>query len=54
VPTNFKVLQGVNEDFDDELISVLEQMPSWEPAVLDGNKPVAKKIKQSFVIERAQ
>jgi murein L,D-transpeptidase YafK len=54
VPTNFKVLQGVNEDFDDELISVLEQMPTWEPAVLDGNKAVAKKIKQSFLIERAQ
>ncbi len=53
VPTNFKVLQGVNEDFDDELISVLEQMPSWEPAVLDGNKAVAKKIKQSFLVERA-
>jgi hypothetical protein len=52
VPTNFKVLQGVNEDFDDELISVLEQMPAWEPALLDGNKPVAKKIKQSFVIEK--
>lgn len=52
VPTNFNVLQGVNEDFDDELISVLEQMPVWEPAMLDGNKPVAKKIKQSFVIEK--
>jgi murein L,D-transpeptidase YafK len=52
VPTNFKVLQGVNEDFNDELIAVLEQMPVWEPAMLDGNKPVAKKIKQSFVIEK--
>jgi hypothetical protein len=52
VPTNFKVLQGVNEDFNDELITVLEQMPVWEPAVLDGNKAVAKKIKQSFVIEK--
>lgn len=49
VTTNFNVLQGVNEDFDDHLITVLEQMPEWEPAVLDG-KPVAKKIKQSFVI----
>lgn len=51
VPTNFKVLQGVNEDFDDNLITVLEQMPEWEPAIL-GDKPVAKKIKQSFLIER--
>ena len=52
VPANFKVLQGVNEDFDEELITVLEQMPVWEPALLDGNKPVAKKIKQSFVVEK--
>jgi murein L,D-transpeptidase YafK len=51
VPTNFKVLQGVNEDFDDNLIAVMEQMPEWEPAVL-ADKPVAKKIKQSFVIEK--
>lgn len=50
VPTNFKVLQGVNEEFDDELITVLEQMPVWEPAILGDNKPVAKKIKQSFQI----
>jgi murein L,D-transpeptidase YafK len=50
VPTNFKVLQGVSEEFDDELISVLEQMPTWQPAVLN-DKAVAKKMKQSFVIE---
>ncbi|HYH16530.1 MAG TPA: L,D-transpeptidase family protein [Flavisolibacter sp.] len=49
-PTNFKVLKGVNEDFDDELITVLEQMPIWQPAILQ-EKPVAKKIKQGFVIE---
>ncbi|MBA2744793.1 MAG: energy transducer TonB [Flavisolibacter sp.] len=49
-PTNFKVLNGVNEEFDDELITVLEQMPVWQPAMLH-NKPVAKKMKQSFVIE---
>lgn len=50
VPTNFKVVQGVNEDFNDELISVLEQMPVWQPAILN-EKPVAKKMKQSFLIE---
>jgi murein L,D-transpeptidase YafK len=50
VPTNFKVLKGVNEDFDDELITVLEQMPTWQPAVLN-DKPVPKKMKQSFAIE---
>jgi murein L,D-transpeptidase YafK len=50
VPTNFKVLNGVNEAFNDELITVLEQMPVWTPAILN-DKPVPKKMKQSFVIE---
>jgi hypothetical protein len=50
MPTNFNVVKGVNADFDDELISVLEQMPTWTPAVLN-DKPVPKKMKQSFVIE---
>jgi murein L,D-transpeptidase YafK len=49
-PTNFKVINGVNEEFNDELITVLEQMPTWQPAILN-EKPVAKKMKQSFVIE---
>lgn len=49
VPANFKVVHGVDEDFDDELISVLEQMPAWQPAILN-EKPVAKKMKQSFVV----
>jgi murein L,D-transpeptidase YafK len=50
VPTNIKVVNGVNDDFNDELITVLEQMPVWQPAILN-DKPVAKKMKQSFVIE---
>ena len=50
VPTNIKVLNGVNEEFNYELVSVLEQMPTWQPALLN-DKPVAKKMKQSFVIE---
>ena len=34
-PTNFKVLRGIdNEDFTDELITRLEKMPQWKPAVL--------------------
>jgi murein L,D-transpeptidase YafK len=49
-PTNFKMVQGVDEEFDDELITVLEQMPSWQPALLN-DKPVAKKIRQGFAIE---
>jgi murein L,D-transpeptidase YafK len=51
VPTNFKVVQGVDQDFNDELITVLEQMPTWQPAILN-EKAVAKKMKQSFVVER--
>lgn len=51
VPTNFKIVQGVNEEFNDDLITVMEQMPQWEPAVLD-DKPVAKKLRQSFVIAK--
>lgn len=49
-PTNFKVVKGVSAEFDEELITVLEQMPVWEPAILQ-EKPVAKKMKQSFAIE---
>jgi murein L,D-transpeptidase YafK len=49
-PTNFKVLKGVNEDFDDEVITVLEQMPAWQPALLN-EKPVAKLIRQVFAVE---
>ena len=48
--TNFKMIKGVEEDFDDEVITVLEKMPDWKPAILNG-KPVAKKIKQGFAIE---
>ncbi len=49
-PTNFKVLKGVNEEFNDELITVLEKMPVWKSAILQ-DKPVAKKMKQNFLIE---
>ncbi|MER3499327.1 MAG: hypothetical protein C4308_12200 [Chitinophagaceae bacterium] len=48
-PVNFKVLKGVDEDFDDELITHLEKMPDWKPAVLN-DKPVPKKIKQTIEI----
>jgi hypothetical protein len=50
VPTNFKVVNGsVDEEFDDEVISVLEQMPAWQPALLN-DKPVPKKIRQTFEV----
>jgi len=50
VPTNFKMIKGVDAEFDDELINVLEQMPVWQPALLQ-EKAVAKKMRQSFAIE---
>lgn len=49
-PTNFRVLRGVDEDFNDELITHLEKMPNWQPAILR-ERPVAKKMVQSVVIE---
>jgi murein L,D-transpeptidase YafK len=49
VPVNFKVTKGVDEYFDDELISRLEKMPAWQPAMLN-DKTVAKKMKQSIEI----
>jgi murein L,D-transpeptidase YafK len=51
-PVNFKIVKGgVNEDFDEELITQLEKsMVNWEPALLSG-KPVAKKMVQTIAIE---
>ena len=48
-PVNFKLVKGIEEDFDDELITHLEKMPNWQPALLN-DKPVAKKMKQSIEI----
>lgn len=52
VPVNFKILRGgVDEDFNDELISRLEAtMATWEPAKLN-DKPVPKKMVQTVTIE---
>ncbi|RYY89960.1 MAG: hypothetical protein EOO15_04605 [Chitinophagaceae bacterium] len=47
---NFKVTKGINSDFNEEIITQLEKMPLWKPAVLDG-KSVPKKIVQGFAIE---
>jgi murein L,D-transpeptidase YafK len=52
VPVNFKVIRGgVNEDFNDELISKIEAtMATWQPALLS-DKPVPKKMIQTVTIE---
>ena len=51
VPTNFKLARSINEDFDDELISRMENMGTWQPAILH-DKPVAKKMVQTFTVEK--
>jgi hypothetical protein len=54
VPVNFKVLRGTNdEDFIDELISKMEKMPEWQPAILN-DKPVPKKMVQTIAVEITQ
>lgn len=50
VPVNFKVLKGTSdEELIDELITRLEKMPNWKPALLH-DKPVAKKMIQTITI----
>ncbi|MFI5187455.1 MAG: L,D-transpeptidase family protein [Chitinophagales bacterium] len=49
VPVNFKVVKGVDEDFNDELITQLEKMPAWKPAMVN-DKTVAKRMRQSIEI----
>jgi murein L,D-transpeptidase YafK len=50
VPVNFKILKGSeDEDLAEELITRLEKMPHWTPAVLH-DQPVAKKMIQTVTI----
>ncbi|MDX1956458.1 MAG: L,D-transpeptidase family protein [Chitinophagaceae bacterium] len=54
MPVNFKVLRGIDPDFDDQLITQLEEtMAKWKPAVLH-NKTVAKLMKQNIEILRTE
>ena len=54
VPVNFKILKGsTDEDFNDELIKRLENMGTWQPAMLH-DKPVAKKMIQTITVEVAK
>jgi len=50
VTTNFKIARSINQDFDDELISRMEKMGTWKPALLH-DKPAAKKMVQTVTIE---
>jgi hypothetical protein len=44
------MVKGLDADFNDDLITQLEAMPNWKPALLN-DKPVAKMIRQGMVIE---
>lgn len=53
VPVNFKILKSIKDadELEDELISRLENMGTWKPAILH-DKPVAKKMIQTITVER--
>lgn len=55
VPLNFKILKSIKDgdDLNDELITRLEKMGTWKPALLH-EKPVAKKMVQTVTIEVAE
>ena len=52
VPVNFKILRSVKDgdEFNDELISRMENMGTWKPAILH-EKPVAKKMVQTVTVD---
>ncbi|MBK9570023.1 MAG: L,D-transpeptidase family protein [Chitinophagaceae bacterium] len=54
VPVNFKILRSVKDgdEFNDELITRMENMGTWKPAILH-DKPVAKKMVQTVTVEAA-
>lgn len=48
-PVNFKVVKGVNDYFDHELIGKIHKMSNWSPAIYR-EKPVARKMVQTILI----
>jgi len=53
VPVNFKILKSIKDadELEDELISRLENMGAWKPALLH-DKPVAKRMIQTITVEK--
>lgn len=52
VPVNFKILRSIKDgeyEFDDELLTRMEKMGTWQPAILS-DKPVAKKMVQTVIV----
>jgi murein L,D-transpeptidase YafK len=51
-PCNFKILKSIRDgeyEFNDELITRMEKMEIWQPAILS-DKPVAKKMVQTVTV----
>ncbi len=55
VPVNFKVLKSIKDgqEFDDILITKMEKMGTWKPAMLH-DQPVPKKMIQTVTVEVPQ
>lgn len=53
VPVNFKVLKSVkdSDELEDEIITQMENMGTWKPAILHG-KPVPKRMVQTITVEK--
>lgn len=52
VPVNFKIVRSIKDgefEFDDELLTRMEKMGTWEPAILS-DKPVPKKMVQTVIV----
>ncbi|MCH5718630.1 energy transducer TonB [Niabella hibiscisoli] len=48
-PVNFKILRGLDKEFNDMLIEKMQQMPKWSPAIYR-EKPTAKKMVQTVTV----
>jgi TonB family protein len=46
-PEGYKILQSLGPAFDEEVVRLVDHMPSWKPATMNGH-PVASKISLPF------
>ncbi len=49
-PVQIKILNSLGEAFDKEAVRLIENMPAWKPAMLNG-KPVSAKISLPFTFQ---
>jgi hypothetical protein len=48
-PVNFKILRGLDKEFNDMLIEQMQQMSKWSPSI-HREKPAAKKMVQTVTL----